>query len=127
MHQHNVIIGGLKFFERIGDGFLPVLSALYQFNFSSKFFVLQLAAESFNLIFSQCHHDVADLLVAGKYPEGMNQDRSAVDLDELFRGLSFFAGRRHTRTQSGGRNDCNYLHKRVKSITTLPISTRHSQ
>ena len=100
-----------------------MFAAFHYLDLFAQFFFFQLAAEAFHFILAQRHHNLADLLVAGKHAQRVDHDRRPADLKELFCRRAFFAGRRHAGAETGRGNDDGYLHYvtciGVKSIATL--------
>jgi hypothetical protein len=103
MHQDNVVGLGFEAGNRIRHRLLPVLAALHHLHPGAELFFFQLRAEAGHLIFAQRHNNLADLPVAREDPQGMNQNRRAVDLKKLLGWSAFFPGRRHAGAKSGGR------------------------
>ena len=73
--------------------------------------MLELPPECFHFILAQGHTDFIDLVADGKLAQGMNQDRSAAQLGELFRRpWALLCTGAHARPQSRRRNDDKNLH-----------------
>jgi len=74
-------------------------------------FVAIMAAETFHLILAQRHHDLADLLVASKNAESMEDDGRTVNFKKLLGGHTLLSRRRHAGAKAGSGNDHNDLHR----------------
>ena len=111
VHQHNIIVFGSNSPQRIGYRFLAVLAPFYHLHRLFQAFVLELPPECFHFILAQGHTDFIDLVAGGKLAQGMNQDRSAAQLGELFRRpWALLCTGAHARPQSRRRIDDKNLH-----------------
>src|SRR5205807_3287936 len=102
----------MEFGQSIGHRFLPVLSAFHNLYLGGKFFLFQLTVELLHLTLAEGHNDLADLLVADEYAQGMNDNGRSTDLKELLGRHTLFAGARHAGAKSSGWNDHDNLHNR---------------
>src|SRR5437763_2180609 len=124
VHQHNVVGSGCDYIQSVLHRFLSVLAAHHELDFFLQQifrFTGQPLAKWIDLIFPEGDPDFADFLDRGKLPHGVNENRSAGEFSELFRGMELSclrvlgAGHRsHARPESGSRNNDNHLHGGLK-------------
>jgi hypothetical protein len=120
MHQHNILSLRGNRIQRMLNLLLPVLASSHDFDFllpPASIFFGQKVTKSFHLIFPQRNPDFRDRIDCGERPQGVNQDRRARQIRELFRGMGLLGLRvqraghgRHARPQTRSGNYDDHLH-----------------
>lgn len=105
MHQHNIVLGGGQRSERIGHGLLPFFTALHHACPAGKTMLGNLRLHALHLGLAHGHVNRRHPPDRGKSAQRVNQDRSAVEGQELF-----WLGSSHPGAQPRGGKNNKHLH-----------------